>query len=177
MNDHLTWYTTVRESSYVERVHTIQTIGNQTNGHHQYNVAMLALVFTNGKPSANLLKACLSHDIHEIVSGDSPSPIKWHGKLREALEELEKEFNDEHGLRFDLTDQEKLVLKWADGIEFAFYCIDQIEMGNRKMIKPLGRSIKGVSSLERIDAAIPFLDFANSHYIYVKDKVYANLTR
>lgn len=128
----------IRRASYVERCHTEKIIGSkQTLGHHQYNVAMLARLITNGDASVNLICVCLDHDIPECVMGDSPAQAKReHPKLKIALDEIEEQFFIQHGTFFHRVEQliskdERCVLKIADSLDLLFYCTEQRMFGNR----------------------------------------------
>jgi 5'-deoxynucleotidase YfbR-like HD superfamily hydrolase len=141
------WLAMMRASSYVERVHTVQTIDRQTLGHHGYNVAVIALAITDGEASGNLLKACLFHDAHEVEHGDAPAQTSWANEdLRKALKRMMVQFRNEYNLNIELTMEEEHVLAWADKLEFVYYCLEQINMGNRNMIIPFSRGMDNISS-------------------------------
>jgi 5'-deoxynucleotidase YfbR-like HD superfamily hydrolase len=80
----------------------------------------------------NLLRASLTHDLHELVSGDSPATAKWQSvKLAEALEDMEQQFNGLYDINHNLSEYEVRVLKWADVFELVLYCAHQEYLGNR----------------------------------------------
>lgn len=121
----------VRRSSYVERLHTVPTIGNQNLGHHCYNVCLIALLITRGQLDVRLLKACLFHDAHEIGIGDWPSPAtRFDSAIKRAKDDYVTAFNIIYDLHIELTMEEQNILSWSDKAELAYYCIDQICMGN-----------------------------------------------
>jgi 5'-deoxynucleotidase YfbR-like HD superfamily hydrolase len=125
----------IRSAGYTKRFHTVQIIGEQTVAEHSYHVAMLCVRLSYGSPSSDLLMAALYHDLAETVTGDIPAPAKWrYPGLKNELLKIESEFEDEYFLNSDLTNNEILILKHADGLELASFCIDQIMLGNKNMI-------------------------------------------
>ena len=48
-------------------------------------------------------------------------------------------FEEDNGLRYDLTAAEKVILRWADLADGALYCAEEIEMGNTTMYGTLRR--------------------------------------
>lgn len=127
----------IRHASYVERCHTEMTIGNQTLGHHQYNVAMIARLITNGEASASLICSCLDHDVPEHITGDSPGHTKLaNPPLAKALETIEEKFFLHHKGFFHrseqlILDDERRVLKLSDSLELAYFCCEQRMLGNK----------------------------------------------
>ena len=126
---------TIRSAADIRRYHTSRVIGEQTIGHHSFNVAMLVRVITGDEASKDLIKAALDHDIPELATGDIPAPTKWLSpKIAEALYELDARFHSDHGNFFTeahhLTEDEARVLAIADMLELVLFCIEQREMGN-----------------------------------------------
>lgn len=163
------WVKKIRQSSYVERVHTVPTIDRQNLGHHQYNVFVLAMAICSGDISANLIKGCMFHDTHELESGDPPANVCWKSKkLKEGYSSLMNEFRNVHKLHFELTEDEESILHWADKMEFSFYCIDQIELGNRNMWVPLNRSIHHMKNefihIGNTDEILGFLTYRQNDF-------------
>lgn len=122
----------IRESSYVRRWHTTRVIGDQNLGHHQWNVAMIAMYLTSGECSRALLVRCLTHDCPEGYVGDMPGHAKI-GEISKRLDELEKawwEATLRNARLPDLNPFEWAVLKVADSVELMLYVNDQQRMGN-----------------------------------------------
>lgn len=154
------WLDTMRRSSYVERVHTVPTIGNQNLGHHAYNVTILALAISEGHASAELLKACLYHDVHELDHGDPPGHTVWANEdLRRAYKRMQKDFNKYYDIDLDLNDKERLILNWADKSEFVLYCSDQLQMGNNNMRNPLERGLFNIRTFTHVGETPMLLEY------------------
>lgn len=118
--------------SHTRRYHCVQIIGHQTVAEHSARVAMLADQIMDGKASANLLRACLRHDLAESVTGDVPATAKWRNPdLNFALHVAEARFEEDNDLHVELTGEEEAVLKWADALECLYFCVDQLLLGNR----------------------------------------------
>lgn len=159
----------IRKSSYVERLHTIPTIGNQNLGHHCYNVAMIALMIEENA-SARLMKACLLHDVHEVHDGDIPSPsIRADEGLQEAKKRMENRFNTKYNTRVHLNDYEKAVLSFADKAELAYFCIDQINMGNRNVRQCLTRVLCYMMEIPQVGRSKLILDDLNMKIYLLED--------
>lgn len=123
----------LREASSVKRMHTMRMHAYQDLASHSWGVAMLILEL---KPdaSAALLRAALVHDLHELETGDVPSPAKWrNANLETALRESEIRFDAEWGTdaHAGITETEWALLKWCDFFELALTCYEEFGMGNK----------------------------------------------
>ena len=133
-----------RRAHAVKRYHTEHTIGHQTIADHSYGVAMLVLYLTDGSASANLIKAALYHDLPEQHTGDTPAPAKWDSPaLSDALGAMEDRWAQENGFSVpNLSESDRVVLKWADSLELMFYCLEQRRMGNRYAEQPFYKVVE-----------------------------------
>jgi len=145
------WIDMVTKGAAVKRFHTCPTIGNETVGEHSFSVAMLCLALTDGKASANLLKAALFHDLAEQVTGDTPATSKWANPLlKVTLQAMEEMFEESHGLTVDLPIRDKVVLKWADMLSLLIYCKCQRDLGNKNMNIVFSRGVEYLSKLDAL---------------------------
>lgn len=115
--------------SEVKRFHTIRIIGEETNGHHSFLVAVLCELLSP-ECSSTLLKAALTHDLPEETIGDIPSPTKSAmGKEVCAIEDaLLASFDLDYESK--LSREELRTLKLADRLAGLIFCKRQIAMGN-----------------------------------------------
>lgn len=154
----------IREAAAVKRCHVVRTIGEHTIAEHSYHVAMLCWKLCDMEPSANLLKAALFHDLAEVVTGDIPATMKWSSpEMRDLIDGEEYKFNRINKLEISLSQQEELVLKWADGLELAWFCVDQLMLGNRRVdtmyhnivgaLDKLGPIKNGIGELFKVKSA------------------------
>lgn len=129
-----------RESAQVERCHTKPYHGSYSTGAHSFNMLQMLLLL-HPSPSIDLIKAVAFHDTAERVVGDLPWMAKnGHPDLRREYEEAEEEELEIRGLRMPyLTHDEKMWLKQLDLLEFYFWALDQIWVGNCNFSKDVDR--------------------------------------
>lgn len=122
----------VLKGGRVARFHTAPTIKCETVAEHSYLVAWLATLIV-GAPRAELLLACLAHDLPEYVLGDMPSPAKKRLGMREAFRREEVSLYAAAGMpdyEAMLTPQECEVLKFSDNLAGYLKCKYEAQMGN-----------------------------------------------
>ena len=141
----------IRKGGMTKRYHTKNTIHENTVAHHSFGVAWLCALLVEGIPRPNLLLAALAHDLAEQVTGDISSPTKRKFPvIAEMVQALETETLEEHGLNFEvtLTESEKRILKMADCLDGALFCISEMELGNRNIEDVFNRYCQYVMLLE-----------------------------
>ena len=128
----MTRFKELYDAGAVTRFHTKRTIHTQTIAEHSWGVAMILTRICN--PRAELLRAALTHDLAESVTGDTPATAKWlHEPLKQALDIMEIAVNRHLGIDTELSKHELELLKWADMLELILYCESEVDMGNTKM--------------------------------------------
>lgn len=150
----------LRDAGAVKRLHTLRTLNEQTLAAHSWGVAMLVMEVT--EPSAALLRAALVHDLHELATGDVPSPVKWENPdLENTLRAIEVKWDEENGTTLKLSEKERTILKWCDRFELALHCYEEMRMGNRyaeNVIKSLIPSIRQYVNEETRELFIEFME-------------------
>jgi len=124
---------TIRRGLVVRRFHQRYTAVVDTVGSHSAGVACIVLALYRGAlPSAELLAAALTHDLGEQVTGDIPSPVKksLDALTKNRLEDMECELLGECGLLYVVTDEEYVVLKFADNLDGFIFCCEELMRGN-----------------------------------------------
>jgi 5'-deoxynucleotidase YfbR-like HD superfamily hydrolase len=121
----------ILQGGTVKRFHTTPTLHENKNGQHQWGTAMLAYILSSNKPSVNLLMACLTHDLAEKVYGDTPAPAKRALGIRATINNLEAQFLEANEAMFELTDDERQILKLADILDGMLRCVYERMLGNR----------------------------------------------
>lgn len=115
----------ILRSGQVRRWHTEPGL-DQTVGEHSWGVAAIVLLL---KPdaSAELLKAAITHDWHESIFADIPSPTKRaHPGIAVAEEAAIVKFWALLGLEQPtLTEEENQILSTADKLEAMLFLIGQ----------------------------------------------------
>ncbi len=115
--------------------HAARMIKTQDVAQHSFNVVWLAMALTHGRLSRDGVLAALEHDAAEHWTGDLPAPTKRALGIREQFAEFElgtmvQQFGGAVSAP-NLLDS--VVLKLADAMEGAMFCIHESSMGNRLM--------------------------------------------
>lgn len=117
-----------RAGLFVKRFHTAR-VDTQTVGHHSAGVAHL-ICFFHPNPSADLLKAAIYHDLAEVI-GDIPAPTKWkYPEINSAFTNAEAEYNVNHEISVELTEEEADWLRLCDALELMLTAWEQYHAGN-----------------------------------------------
>lgn len=153
---------TLMQFGQTQRYHTELLLKPQDVAQHSYNVAWLCWELSSMSPSANLIMAALSHDAGERWTGDMPAPAKRAiPGMRAALDKLEMERVTYHGAEqavgWNLTGNEARILKLADALEGAHFCLRELKLGNRIIVDvdEGGAGIKFMSYVAELLAATP----------------------
>jgi 5'-deoxynucleotidase YfbR-like HD superfamily hydrolase len=126
----------ILHSGDVVRFHNHVGIDKQKTAEHQWGVALIVEhIYPEG--SKTLLLAALTHDAAEYYIGDIPAPVKWDNpELKKTLHEMERRWEEQNGVHFDLAPEEQMVLKMADTLEGMWFCVHQVRMGNINAKRP-----------------------------------------
>jgi len=89
-------------STMVRRWHTNPHLSHTVDhvGYHGGRMAVLAIMFWPG--NADLIEACITHDLGEFASGDAPYEAKQYPPLKEALNEIADGWSVDNGLDMHL---------------------------------------------------------------------------
>jgi len=148
--------------AYLSRLRWIKRWGLKRNAHdenvmeHSWEVSViahtLALIknrYYDGNVDANAVAAAaLYHDITEVITGDLPTPIKYHSEeINLAYKQIEKQAEIEllallpEGLRGDfqalihhdlMPEEHVKIIKAADKISAYLKCQAELKAGNRE---------------------------------------------
>ncbi len=115
----------IYESGKVVRYHANPwlSIFQQTDADHAWGCAAL-LCYLHPNPRAELVAATIYHDCGERWAGDVPFPFKLEDpETAERHAQVEYKMAAEHGIpQYDLTDEEKLWIKFVDRLEAYLFC-------------------------------------------------------
>lgn len=115
----------------VERFHTVPMLKGVTLAQHQFGVAWLCWLLTQGACRTALLMAALSHDMAEQLWGDMPAPAKRLLNADDQFSNAERATLQENSMFFELNEQEKCIMKIADYMEGMLSCVHERRLGNR----------------------------------------------
>lgn len=122
----------IRDGGQVRRWHTWPIIKEDTVAAHSFGVAWLCVLMYNFKPSVELLLAAMQHDLAEYAVGDMPAQVKLDDDMNRAMNVLEDRAIEKAGMpRFPLTEEERLVLIFADKLEALWFMVQERKLGNR----------------------------------------------
>lgn len=147
MKDLLHKIVQARAGGRVNRMHFTPHRPGYDNAAHSWGVAMLMLqLWPEDFP--RLAEICLTHDIPEHWTGDSPSPIfRYIPGMREYFNALHDRINSFLGFAQEgkLPADDLAKLKACDLLEFYLFCREEMNCGNvymRDQIQDIEQRIK-----------------------------------
>lgn len=148
----------------VTRFHTRVTLKPESVAEHSFIVAWIATILMGGKPRAELLLACLAHDLPEHELGDVPS----HTKKR--IPGLRDSFRQEEAIMFAaagmedyeaaLTPLEAEVLSFSDNFAGYLKCLYEVRMGNQLLLDVADRYMEYILQTVGNSVHLPKEDYA-----------------
>ena len=109
----------ILRAQYVKRWTIVNTTRDQSLAEHTFNVTMIARAICKEYNicDVNVMKACLAHDLDEILTGDIPTPVKLMAKgkgwdLNAIYERVTSR---------TLSKDEEWIVKIADSIEASVF--------------------------------------------------------
>lgn len=120
----------------VSRWHTVRTLGRQNLAEHSYEVALICARVGVG---AHVLLAALEHDLGEETTGDVPAPFKRGApQAGDLIDRAEAQYaTGALGCAPGVVLQasERWLLKFADIVSGLRFALDELELGNRRMLE------------------------------------------
>ena len=155
---------------YIRRWGLMRSVMPENDAEHSLQVAMIAHAiavigrdsYGRGCDPEHILALGVYHDVSEVITGDMPTPVKYHSQeLRTSYKGVERMANERllsmlpEGLRpafrpylSEPEGYDRAVVKAADSISAYVKCIEEKRAGNREF-EAAGESIR--RSLEAID--------------------------
>jgi len=176
--------------AYLSKMRWIHRWGMKRNAiqenvmEHSFEVAViahnLALVgrekFSRDIDPGYVLAAAIYHDISEALTGDLPSPIKYHNrKIRDAYKEVEQTAElemlstlpaelrsayEEFVLHDKQSDSVKVLVKAADLVASLIKCKAEVNAGNYEFSKAVSDVESRLQAME-----LPEVDYFLSHFM------------
>lgn len=163
-----------------QRYHTELLLKPQDVAQHSFNVAWLCWLLSDRDPSAQLIMMALAHDAGERWTGDLPSPTKRAAGLGDAFDALEAAQTAKVGWTAPpLSAIERKILKLADVLDGAFYCLRELMLGNT-MVLNAARGGAGINFLAMVEEQLRDIEspsvrtLADDLYDYLKEEYAAH---
>ena len=127
-----------------------------------------------------LAAAALYHDAPEILTGDMPTPIKYHsGRISEAYHEVERAAADklvnmlpvelrgafEPFISGEVGEDEKRLVKAADRLSAYIKCVEERKAGNREFLSAEAQTRRRIE-----DMGLPEADYFLKHFMPAFEK-------
>ena len=178
---------------YIDRWALMRKTLNENIAEHSNDVAAIAhalAVIGNvrlGK-TLNAERAAflgLYHDMPEIITGDMPTPVKYHSeKIRREFADVENQACDTlldmlpEDMRkvyepafFKRSDDEYLwlLVKAADKLSALIKCIEEQNAGNREFAQALESTQRSIESMGLEEVKIFIMEFLGSFYLSIDE--------
>ncbi len=179
---------------YINRWALMRNTREENLSEHSNDVAVIAhalAVMGNlrlGK-SYNAERAAflgLYHDMNEIITGDMPTPVKYHSEtLRQAYAAVEDGASDTllamlpedmrgyYADAFRKKDEDRelwLLVKAADKLSALIKCIEEEKAGNREFSSALKSTLASIKKMELPEAKIFLEEFIPGFYLNLDEQ-------
>ena len=179
---------------YINRWALMRNTSSENISEHSNDVAVIAhalAVIKNVRYGGNLNpeRAAflgLYHDMPEIITGDMPTPVKYHSKLlRNAFAEVEDMASEKllsmlpddmkqyyKSAFFPEKEDEYLwrVIKAADKISALIKCIEEEKAGNREFTKAFESTKKSIEEMNMPECEDFLRDFIPGFYLSLDEQ-------
>ena len=176
------FFSMIFRMKYINRWGLMRNSFNENLSGHSFEVALIAhalAVISNKRlniavDADKIAVIALYHDAPEIITGDLPTPIKYHDeKIKHAYKIVEKDAAKrllellpddikqeyEKLLTPDITDYEQDIIKAADKIAALIKCIEEEVIGNREFINAKKAQLKFLNEMNCESANIFLEEF------------------
>ncbi len=166
------FFAMVNRMKLINRWALMRNTSNENIAEHSHNVAVIAhslCTIGNKKFGKNYnAERCavlaLYHDLTEVITGDMPTPAKYHNEeIKKVYKDIEKtagerllsmlpdEFKEDYQPFFEQNEEDKelwKIVKAADKIDALIKCIEECRMGNKEFETARKRQIKIVNEID-----------------------------
>jgi len=183
--------------AFLARIRWIKRWGLKRNAYeenvmeHSWEVATIAHALAliknrkfGGSVDANAIAtAALYHDVTEVITGDLPTPIKYHSKeISKAYKDIEKQASNElinllpeelqidyQHLMQDLPEEQEQIIKAADKLSAYLKCHAELKAGNQEFKTAKERINQVVSEIDLPEVEYFMRVFAPSYGLSLDD--------
>lgn len=178
---------------YISRWALMRNTRDESLSEHSLDTAMIAhmlAVIGNKRLGKNydtgkITLLALYHDAGEIITGDMPTPVKYHStQLRDAYRQVEnmaadkllsmipEDMQDEYeSLLFENgTKEEMRIVKAADKFSALVKCIEEGKAGNREFAVAEKTTMQAIEALGLPEAEIFSKEFLPGYYLTLDEQ-------
>ncbi|MEE0946804.1 MAG: 5'-deoxynucleotidase [Acutalibacteraceae bacterium] len=174
------YYAVLSRMKNIYRWGLMRNTRRETLSEHSFEVAVIAHALgiinkerLGGSADPQLCAtAALFHDTSEIITGDMPTPVKYHNpEIRDAYKKVEKvaeeklismlpsDMQKSFSELYSPDEQTRKIIKAADRISALIKCIEETEMGNKEFAAAKKSIEKSVKDLKMQEADIFLKEF------------------
>lgn len=189
------FYAMMSRMKYINRWGLMNNTRSENISEHSQQVAILAhcLVMIHNKRFGGTLNAeraallAVFHDATEIITGDMPTPIKYHNRaISDAYKKIEDAAADRlvHFLPTDFQKDYEAVIKQtaagdealrpfvkaADRFSALIKCVDELRMGNDEFRKAKETIEASIHAMQLPEAEVFFEEFMPSFYLALDEQ-------
>lgn len=189
------FYAMMSRMKYINRWGLMNNTRSENISEHSQQVAILAhcLVMIHNKRFGGTLNAeraallAVFHDATEIITGDMPTPIKYHNRaISDAYKKIEDAAADRlvHFLPADFQKDYEAVIKQtaagdealrpfvkaADRFSALIKCVDELRMGNDEFRKAKETIEASIHAMQLPEAEVFFEEFMPSFYLALDEQ-------
>lgn len=186
------FFAMVARMKYINRWGLMRNTLKENIAEHSLDVAMIAHalatisnIYFDGKVDAERVAViAMYHDTTEIITGDMPTPIKYHAKaIKDAYKDIEKNAALQliEGLPKELKPvymdimlpaEEELhkFVKAADKLSAYIKCIEEKRMGNKDFEKAEKATLKAVLAMDMKEVQYFLDNFIPSYSLTLDDQ-------
>ena len=166
------FYALLGRMRYITRWGLMRNTFSENIQEHSHQVAVLAhalalirreILHLEGPDPERCATAALYHDASEILTGDLPTPIKYHDpEIRAAYKRVERLYGERlldllpaelrsHYASYVLEDDEALepIVKGADKLSAYIKCIEELKAGNAEFESAAKQTMAAMEAMDR----------------------------
>ena len=166
------FYALLSRMRYITRWGLMRNTFSENIQEHSHQVAVLAhalalirreILGLPGPDPEKCATAALYHDASEILTGDLPTPIKYHDpQIRSAYKRVERLYGErlldllppelrEHYAPFVLEDEPELepIVKGADKLSAYIKCVEEQKAGNTEFDSAARQTLEAIEAMDR----------------------------
>lgn len=185
---HNGFFAMMARMKYIERWALMRNSASENISEHSMEVAMLAhalALLGNKRLGKQYLPERIAllglyHDCTEIITGDMPTPVKYHdpeireaykrieaGAARRMLNMLPEDLRDEYAVYLlpeAESEEEKILVKAADKLSALIKCIEEEKAGNQEFHSAKEATGQSLQKLQCPEAGIFCEEFLPEYY-------------